>query len=169
MPFPPIMLYIIIAGLICNAITGTGWFLSVQALKAYKISVAEEKIKDQERIVGIIKHANEINSSLITRVSKQDSELLAIKEEKTNEVKKFTTNTKCLNSSTVSVLNRSNETSGSGMRSPRSQPISEDGRFASDTDVAIWIAGAKRAYDVCRSRLDAIADFYVANKHQYEN
>ena len=40
------------------------------------------------------------------------------------------------------------------------EPVSAAAAFATDTDVGLWAAGARRAYDTCRGRLQAIADFY---------
>jgi len=43
---------------------------------------------------------------------------------------------------------------------PAGQPAGADAAFATDTDVAEWAAHARRSYDTCRGRLDAVRDFY---------
>jgi hypothetical protein len=153
-----LQLYIICAALITNLITGMGWYISANRLDAYKTKVTKEKVEEQERVVKLINEANKINAALISRVNASEQALSEQKMEKDNELRKITSNTKCFNSATVSMLN------SSGMRSPQPSVIPEDGRSSSDTDVAIWITGAKRAYEVCRGRLNAIADFYELNK-----
>ncbi|MBL0353602.1 MAG: hypothetical protein IPP03_13450 [Dechloromonas sp.] len=81
-------------------------------------------------------------------------------QETQNALRKTTTGRPCLNPGTVRLLNDATGLKHPALPAPAGEPALADAGTASDTDVAFWIAYARRSYDTCRGRIDAIADFY---------
>ncbi|MCL2345152.1 MAG: hypothetical protein FWC58_04805 [Desulfobulbus sp.] len=79
------------------------------------------------------------------------------------EIKKLSTGRPCLDAGLVRLLN---DPAAAGpaadpVPAPAGGAVAEDGAAASDTDVALWISGAKGQYDACRDRLDALIDWHT--------
>lgn len=81
------------------------------------------------------------------------------------EIKRLTTGRPCLNADVVGLLNGTGQgDSASGLSASASGAASEDGPFATDTDVAGWADNARRQYETCRDRLGALIDFETGEK-----
>ena len=82
-------------------------------------------------------------------------------QEYAREIKRLTTGRPCLNAGTVRLLNDAPAQAGAvSLSAPAGLSAAEAAAAASDTDVAGWIDGAQRQYDVCRRRLDALIDWH---------
>lgn len=89
-------------------------------------------------------------------------------EEHQREIRRLTTGRPCLSAAVVRLLNEP-----AGLARPAGavsqatgEPVPADGAAATDTDVALWADQARRSYDTCRGRLQAIADFYNQEEAQ---
>ncbi len=82
-------------------------------------------------------------------------------QEKTDALRRLTAGRRCLDADAVRMLNDATGLKPRGVSDTAWRPVGADAAFATDTDVGLWIGEARRAYDTCRGRLAAIADFYV--------
>ena len=120
---------------------------------------AEERARDAEAAAEDIAAAVKRGDALAARVAAAETARDTALEETRDALRKVTTGRPCLSGPAVRLLN-----DPAGLRqpvpAPAGQPALADAAFATDTDVALWAAAARRSYDTCRGRLDAIADFY---------
>ena len=82
-----------------------------------------------------------------------------------HEIKRATTGRTCLSADAVRLLNTGTESDRGAGRVPSAtgSAAAADGAAATDTDVAEWAALARRQFDVCRARLDALIDFSLTD------
>lgn len=119
----------------------------------------QQHLDDLQQHLDDLTEAEAIGRQLQARVAAAETERDQITQEKTDAIRRLTAGRPCLDRAAVRVLN---DASLKPARLPEAagQPLPADAAFATDTDVGLWAAGARRAYDTCRGRLDAIADFY---------
>lgn len=101
-----------------------------------------------------------LGDALSARLVQSESRLSQLTEEKDHEIRRLTQGRRCLDSAVVRVLN---DSAGS-TRLPcaaAGDAVRADAPFATDTDVGLWATNARQRFDGCRTRLDAIADFYA--------
>lgn len=81
-------------------------------------------------------------------------------ENRRREIERRTTGRVCLSASAVRLLNSPNHPdTRNELPTPASSVAAADGPAATDRDIAVWIDNARREYDICRARLDALVDF----------
>jgi hypothetical protein len=139
--------------------TVRGW-LAEAALAEREVAFADELLMQSLAGQARFSEAERINTALAQRVAAAENALIQITEEKDREIKRLTTGRPCLDAGVVGVLNRNAKTADNGLSAPRPAVDPAAAAFASDTDVALWIAIAQRSYDTCRGRLDAVRAFY---------
>ncbi|RIX47454.1 MAG: hypothetical protein D3M94_07215 [Rhodocyclales bacterium GT-UBC] len=158
---------LIIAAIAAIVCFGAGWLTN-----GWRISNEISDIKrDQEQARADALHF--ANAGLISawrrgddlsaKAADLEARNIQLSEGKTREIVRLTDGRPCIGSAAVRVLNRSTAPGQPGLSVPpaSSEPAADDGGFATDTDIALWIAGAQRAYSTCQGRLKAIADFYT--------
>lgn len=120
---------------------------------------AEQRAADIQQHLDDITEAEELGRRLSARLAAAEADRETLTQEKTDALRRLTTGRRCLDADAVRVLNAAS-LKPAGVPEAAYQPGSADAAFATDTDVGLWAAGARRAYDTCRGRLQAIADFY---------
>lgn len=123
--------------------------------QATAVANAERAIKEQ--LEGAIR----LGDTLTDRLVKAEADVKKITQEKNREIAKLTTGRACLGADVVGLLN------GTDSAAPGIKPVSQTpglslatgGSAATDHDVATWISNARREYDTCRARLNALIDF----------
>lgn len=120
--------------------------------------------------------AQETGDFLLARTTGLEETIRAFAEEKNHEIAKLTAGRACLGGAVVRVLNSTQGAGGrAGLVSQAAvdavsaaaavgQDPDQQGDFATDTDVAIWISQCQRGYETCRGRIQAINDFYEGLK-----
>lgn len=157
-----------IVGLLVGA--GLGWVTQGWRKNAELSELRKEQAtKDEKAATAANKALQDAitrGDQLTERLTTAEAQLTTITEEKNDAIRRLTTGRACLNSRTVSVLNSSDTSAVSShdVSQAASSAVSEDARFATDSDVGLWIAAAQRAYNSCRERLNAIADFYAVKQ-----
>lgn len=81
-------------------------------------------------------------------------------EEKKDAIRRLTVGRPCLDRAVVRVLNQPAGLQPAAVPPAAGQPAADDAAFATDTDVGLWIAQCQGGYDTCRSRLQAVADYF---------
>lgn len=158
MPFlTPYFGWIIVALLCTNLIGFGGWWAEHASHKMTKADYVAQEAAEEQANLAKLRRAELINAALVQQVVRVERQLIALEQEKNDEIRNLTTGRRCLDQRVVRVLNGS----GYGVSTPVAGPAPTDGPAATDTDVAIWINGCRRAFDTCRGRIDAIADFYM--------
>lgn len=122
---------------------------------------AEQRAADIQQHLDDITEADELGRTLAARLAAAEAERETLTQEKTDAIRRLTVGRPCLDSAAVRVLNDAAGLKPAGLPPAAGQPLSADAAFATDTDVGVWAAQARRAYDTCRGRLQAIADFYA--------
>lgn len=74
-------------------------------------------------------------------------------------IRRATTGRRCLSAPALRVLNGTNSIRIDLPEALRGT-AAEDGAFATDTGIGLWIGAAGRQYDECRRRLDALIDWH---------
>lgn len=153
------------AALVFGGYTVEGWRAERdQAEREREIdkAVARGAESNLHKVVAAQAHADWLQAKLAAAEGERDQLIL----EKNNAIRRLTTGRRCLDSAAVRVLNQPLRAGLNAGAVPEaaSQPVPADAAFATDTDVGIWANEARRAYDTCRGRLQAIADFYGENE-----
>lgn len=153
----PLALYAAAFLLVTNVIAVVMWRGEVAAHRHTKLAHAEQIVKAREEQLAYIQEAINFNDVLVAQLSEYEKQLGTKEKERSDAVRKLTSGRKCLDAAVVRVLN---DVPGPPDGQAEPYPLSKDGSFATDTDVGEWASHAKQQYDVCRGRIDAIADFY---------
>lgn len=123
--------------------------------RAHADQRARDAVAAAEEIAAATKRGNELAARAAAAESARDLAL----EETRDALRRVTTGRPCLSAAAVRLLN---EPGGLKPALPgaASQPAGTDAAAATDTDVALWAAFARRSYDTCRGRIDALAEFF---------
>lgn len=112
-----------------------------------------------------LRDARNRGDALTDQLARADQAREKTAQEHAREIKKLTTGRRCLNAGVVRLLNGTGEgIITPAMSTPTGSAATEDGAFATDTDVADWADNAKRKYEICRDRLSALIDFSIGQK-----
>lgn len=161
----PLALRLIAIGALLITGAWGGWLV---ASGIYVGQIARLKIERQQTLAAAEQQfANQLRAAvargdaLAARVASAETALQTQLEENHHAIRRLTTGRPCLGSAAVRLLN-SAPVNATAVPATASQLAEPDAAFASDTDVGLWAASARRQYDVCRGRLSAVADFYEA-------
>lgn len=156
---------IVIVALLLVVVFGAGWgaqgWRKNSEISKLKAGVQADKARAAQETLVRVASANKRSDDLSTQLAKAEAARQTLALEHFREIKRLTTGRACLSGAVVRLLNEP-----TGMRIdgavPKaiSEPVRDDAAVATDTDVALWADFARRAYDTCRGRLQAIADFY---------
>lgn len=117
--------------------------------------------KAAETALARLQKAQARGDALEERLAAEEASRQTQAQEHAREIKRLTTGRPCLNAGTVRLLNESAGRPGAAsMPAPAGGTAAADAPAASDTDVAGWIDNARRQYDACRGRLDALIDWH---------
>lgn len=128
--------------------TGHDW--ATTKAEAAHAKVLKARIKEEAKLRA---HADELSHAL----SIAEGRIITKTVEVIKHVPKVTTGAPCLNSATVGLLQPGADP---GLRPPSGALTPEGAAPASsDTDIALWIAGANQHYETCAVRLNALVDW----------
>lgn len=155
---------IALAGLaLIAAAAGGAWvtanYMSVEIADLHR-GYAEERERVASESSNALQAAVLRGDQLAARVTATESALQTQLEENNHAIRRLTTGRPCLGSAAVRLLNDPAGLNPSAVPATAGQPVEPDATFASDTDVGLWAAYARRQYDVCRGRIQAVADYY---------
>lgn len=153
----PMTLYVFAFLLFTNLMAVVLWRSEAASHKATKAEHAEKLVKMHEQQLGYINEALSFNDQLVAQLVEYEKLLSTKEKEKRDAIVKATKGVRCFDAPAVRVLNN---LPGPPDGQAEPYPVSEDGSFATDTDVGTWIVDAQKQYDTCRGRIDKIADFY---------
>nr|VFK67722.1 MAG: hypothetical protein BECKUNK1418G_GA0071005_115914 [Candidatus Kentron sp. UNK]VFK73054.1 MAG: hypothetical protein BECKUNK1418H_GA0071006_115914 [Candidatus Kentron sp. UNK] len=154
--------------LLAGATSLGSWFMTSKVKNAeiahLEASYAEARTATaqaaQERLAVAVSRGEDLTRGLI-----ETTNLLRRTHEKhQQEIARVTSGRACLGPGALRLLNET----GAGVDGFAALPdaasgfAATDGAIATDTDVAGWIADAKRRYAACRARLDALIDWSEA-------
>lgn len=155
-----------LVALTAAAIFGAGWLVEgwrmERELSDLKRHYAEQTAAAINQNAIELEQANERAGRIQVRLATEENALQLATEEKTHALRLATTGRPCLAEPAVRLLNGGVAARLVHRPVPQTagEPLPAAAAFATDTDVGTWIAGAQRAYDTCRGRLQAINDFY---------
>ena len=121
-----------------------------------------------EAALGRLQEAQQRGDALTIRLALLDATRQTQAQETQREIKARTTGRPCLDAGTVRLLNAPAGLKPAALPTPASSAAAADAAFASDTDVGLWAEQARRQYDTCRDRLQAVSDFYPQSIPQEE-
>lgn len=105
--------------------------------------------------------AQKRGDALTTTLLAQQLQIDQFKTEKRHAISQATTGRACLNSPTLRLLNDAPGLSVSDMPAATSGAAAASEPVATDTDIALWVADAAGAFEVCRARLDALIGWHA--------
>jgi len=159
----------LMAGLLWTALaTGAGWLVGSERevdrctarITTIKAEQASNERDAAQTALDRLQQAQARGDALESRLATAEAARKTTQEEHAREIKRLTTGRLCLDAGTVRLLN---EPAGAGvatLSAPAGGAVAAGAAAASDTDVALWIDGAKRQYGTCRDRLDALIDWH---------
>jgi hypothetical protein len=159
---------LIIAAVLALVSFAAGW--TVQGWRQAAALVRLETAHATARATALQQHAAQLaawqarGAALVATVARHENALTLAHQEKTDALRRLTTGRPCLGGAAVRLLNDPAGLKPAALPAPSGQPAEPDAAFASDTDVGLWAASARRQYDTCRGRLQAVADFYAAQE-----
>jgi hypothetical protein len=137
------------------------------ALSGLRRDIADRENQATAAALARFKAAQARGDALESRLATAEAARKTQALEHARELKRLTTGRPCLNAGTVRLLNEPTERDFSAvLPATTGGTDATDGASASDTDVAGWIDGARRQYDVCRGRLGALIDWYQGGDAQ---
>ena len=155
---------LVLTGLVLlAAAAGGGWLMA-----NYKnVEIAElerERAEENDRSTRAanknLQAAVLLGDALSARVAAAESARQTLFEENTHAIRRLTSGRPCLGSAAVRLLNDATGLRPVAVPAPTGQPTEPDATFATDTDIGLWAASARRQYDTCRGTLQAVADFF---------
>lgn len=153
-----------VAALIFAAgLTVEGWRKDAQIADLKAEQKAAESRVAQQNLADLVA-ARKRGDQLQLRLNDSETKIDSLTQEKADAVRRLTVGRPCLDSAVVRVLNRSASIKPPSVPEAAREPDGADARFATDTDVGLWIGQCQRSYDTCRGRLGAIADFFKVEK-----
>lgn len=140
--------------------TANGWRLGAELAdlrREHAEQSAQAVLDAGTRLIEATTRGDALQFRLAEAEAARDTAL----QETQHALRRVTTGRPCLDAAAVRLLN------GAGSLAPADavpaaagEPLRTDAAAATDTDVALWAAHARRSYDACRGRLQAIGDFY---------
>ena len=137
--------------------TANGWRKNVE-IERIERAHADQRARDAVAAADEIAAAQQRGDTLAARVAAAETTRDTAHQETQHALRKVTTGKPCLSGPALRLLNHA--AGPAAVPAPAGQPAGADAAFATDTDVAEWAAYARRSYDTCRGRLDAVRDFY---------
>lgn len=137
-----------------------GWRKDAQ-IAAMNATQQQAKAAAASQAAGELQAAVLLGDALSARLVQSESRLSQLTEEKDHEIRRLTQGRRCLDSAVVRVLNDPASRASAAVPAATGDPVRADAPFATDTDVGLWATDARQRFDSCRTRLDAIADFYA--------
>ena len=166
--------------------TANGWRYEAQ-LSDLKSNYATATEKAASAHAKALAEANERGNHLVIEQAAMENTFNETLREKNNEIARLTTGRRCLDARVVGMLNRDDGAASNGRSAPQAAGVvvradgtaaagADDGQetagndgadageesFASDADVAGWIALCRTRYDICRADRDRLRRFYDA-------
>jgi prophage endopeptidase len=160
------------AGLILSAALFfiAGWTVenwrAESQINTLKSTYANSQRVALEQVVKRLDEANRRADIALATLQQREQVFQQLTQEKDREIRRLTTGSRCLGSAAVRVLNSASTNQPAALSETTSQPVSTDTAFATDTDVGIWINNAQQAYESCRGRIKAIADYFAGESKQ---
>lgn len=137
--------------------TANGWRKDAE-IERIERTHADERADAARAAAEVITAALQRGNELATRVAAEETTRDTALQETQHALRKVTTGQPCLSGPALRLLNHA--AGPAALPAPAGQPAGADAAFATDTDVAEWAAYARRSYDTCRGRLDAVRDFF---------
>lgn len=140
---------------------GGAYFGHDLAVTKYEAQQAQD-LKKQKEVEDDLRARGDI---LADNLAKAEAKIVTRTVEVIKYVPKYTTGAPCLSAAAVDGLQPGG---GQGLRQPAGKPDAEDAvataadqpeRYATDTDIAYWIAEANQSYETCALRLSGLIDF----------
>lgn len=124
-------------------------------------SHAEAERSAAEAALYRLRDADARADFLMARIAAAEQSRQSIALEHQREIKRLTVGRPCLGAAVVRVLNEpASATEPAPLPAAAGEPAAADDRVATDTDVAYWADLARRQYDTCRDRVQALIDWH---------
>jgi hypothetical protein len=174
LPGPSLSALAFAAGL---ALAGpAAWYVGRLPLQAELADMAATDAKQKflvaERTAAVLQAASARGDALSTTLAKAQSQIDQLNRSRRDALPKVTTGRTCLDGPALRLLNGAPGLSVSGFAATAgsiaaaggtvaADPDSEAGLISSDQDIAGWAIDAGAAFEVCRTRLDALIDWHT--------
>lgn len=113
--------------------------------------------------------AQELGNRISTQLAQRQTHIKQLDRQHHATLQPYLSQRPCFNRHAVGVLNSDTTTAAADVPSATRAPVTEDGAFATDTDVGGWITHAKAAYADCTARLDALIDWTMKKGSTHED
>ncbi len=136
-----------------------GWRLG-QEIEQIKLGHQADMTKFAVAATDRLKAALVRGDKLQLQLAEEEQHRLEITREKDREIRNLTTGRRCLDAAAVRLLNAADSSTTGSVPEASGGAVRPDARFATDTDVGLWINQCRQSYDTCRGHLRAIGEFY---------
>ena len=120
---------------------------------------ATEKAQLAQAGVATLQAATARGDALTQGLLQQQTQINQLKTQASHALTQATTGQPCLNSAALRLLNAAPGLAVAGLPQAASGPATAGEPIATDTHIALWIVDAGAAFEVCRTRLDALIDW----------
>ena len=149
---------------IAVCVAGAAWEMGRAPLKVQLAQQAQayatEKQNLTEAAVTMLAAAQTRGDALTTGLLNQQATIDQLKTEARRAIPQVTSGRPCLGPAALRVLDNAPGLDVAGLPPAASGASAEDGRIATDTDIAGWAVDAGGQYAICRARLGTLIDFY---------
>jgi hypothetical protein len=156
------MMMMMMSGFIMGwSINGLKWearYAALQKTHAEETSARDRAIAEAiDKVREMERQGDAIAARLLTAEAARQK----LAKEKDDAIKSLTAGRPCLATPVVRLLNYPASTgAGVSLSAAASDPAHPDSAFATDTDVGLWARLARDAHDSCRTRIDALREFF---------
>ncbi|MBW7901246.1 MAG: hypothetical protein H3C26_07205 [Rhodocyclaceae bacterium] len=144
--------------------TANGWRLGAELAelrREHAEQTAQAVLDAGARLIEATTRGDALQFRLAEAETARDTAL----QETQHALRRVTTGRPCLDAAAVRLLNGAGALAPAGaVPETTGEPLRADAAVATDTDVALWAAHARRSYDTCRGRLAAIDAFYAGER-----
>ena len=142
-----------------------GWRKNAE-IAAIETAHASRRAADLRQNMDHLLEAERQGEVLSARAATAEAERDAALQENQHALRQTTSGRPCLNAGTVRLLNEPAGLRPHALPAAAGEPAGAAAGAASDTDVALWAAFARRGYDTCRGRIDALREFFTDVLHE---
>ena len=144
------------------AAAGAKWGLTFGEAKIARLELthARQERTAAEAALTNLQAAQARADALTVRLAAAERSRQSLALEHAREIKRLSTGRPCLAAELVRLLNQSAGAGADAVPAPTGKPVAADAGAASDTDVAEWADLARRQYDTCRDRIQAVIDWH---------
>lgn len=123
----------------------------------------QDQLAQQQRATQTLQAAQQRGDDLTRQLAQAQAQITQLSESQRHAINRVTAGRACLGAAAVSLLNHPDVPAPGADAAAASSAADASGPAATDADVLGWAITASASHEQCRTRLDALIDWYEGN------